>query len=284
MMKNTMKVDLKMIQLRLQSRQIIERDDHFEISNNLGGGATLLLTCSKELPISDPGFPINPLWSVDDLGGLLMRHFGGEYEQLVGSAIAGTYYPAEGECPEHFEVTPADISPMPHALVEISWPLDNPPTEVGLDSEFARRHQALAYYRVDTSDSDADYSSDHGTDLWVMPTNCLGEFQDTLRRVAEQYRLQAAQEIKRYLQRAPYYRNLFHEGDEVLKSLHLNLEYGDEKATLALNADDPEAPRLDFYYDEAHLRTLQHLIESALKVSVLGDLFGGLAHVIALGL
>jgi len=282
-MKNTMSVDLHMLQLRLKPIQVTEADDRFEIPMNLGGGATLLLTCPKELPLDEPGYPVDPLEGVDDLGGLLVRHFGGEYEQCTATALPGTYYPATDDCPERFDIA-TDAFPAPHALIYLSWALDNPPTDVGLHSTFGQRQQALFYHRVDQADADCDYAGDHGTDLWIMPTTCLGEFQNTLQQHADRRQLEIELKIKRYFQSVPYYRNFFHEEDGTIEDLKWKLEYGDEYATLVLGPGEEHETRTPLYYNEAYLKTLRHAIMHGMKMSLLGDLFGGLAGIIALGL
>lgn len=100
----TMKVNLNVLQSVTSQHSIVETDTQFQLPVSLGGGATLVLTCPKELPAEGPGLPIDPFSCVADVRGCLDEFFAGiepaaegepVFQMPVVSAQLGDLYSGE---------------------------------------------------------------------------------------------------------------------------------------------------------------------------------------------
>lgn len=275
-MKKTISIDLEVFQKLVNgdAENIGETDNRFIVLTRLGGGAVLKLLCPKELPIESPGMPVNPIAALSDVGDTLARHFGGEYEQCAASVICGTYIPREGEEPESFDIAVGSPSAAPFALVELAWDPKNPPQNVGLESEFAQRCQAIYYHRVDIDDRDSSYSNAHGTDLWIMPMASLGKFRTVIEEYERARNSSIDLEIRRYQMDKAFYKQLFHEEDSVAKALGWTLDYGPDSATLTVSVKGKdETLQQTYYYNSGCLKCLHDVIGHGLKLHVLNDMF-----------
>lgn len=265
-MKTVMNVSLGRLQNQLDDNEIVEHSDRFETPFCLGGGRTLMFSCPKELPIEAPDVPINPFEGVIDKDGKLAEFFGGEYQECIVNFLPGTYFPAAGDQPARLAVD-VTMTSAEAVMVKISWPLQHPPVNVGLDSEFGRRYHAIAYFRADQADPECNFAPSYGTDIWIMPLSALPPFQAALAARVAHRETETRFAIKSYLMSAPYYREALHEEAETAQMLGLRLEYGDEWAQLI----DRSGTTIDVYYDRTHLKALRNTLMKIMEETVFGS-------------
>lgn len=166
----------------------------------------------------------------------------------------------------------------PQALVLVEFPLDNPPQDVGLESDFARQHEAVYYHRVDQTDPDADYNASHGTDLWVMSMAGLGNFWQEIQRVWSARAAASELAFRRYAMNAPYYRDLFREYDfQVNVILRWKLVYGDERADLTILPGSENEDTVPIYYNQSGNKLLREALNTGLHMRMLDGLLGIIA-------
>lgn len=279
----TMKVNLNVLQSVTSQHSIVETDTQFQLPVSLGGGATLVLTCPKELPAEGPGLPIDPFSCVADVRGCLDEFFAGiepaaegepVFQMPVVSAQLGTFTPASEETPAQFAVSVSPSEDVPHALIRVQWALNNPPPPYNRLGGKADEYAALFAERIDFADPEAAnyFGDDVGVDLWILPIEAIGDLRHRIAKSWELRNDSSEVAYRLYRMSAPRYCERLHEYDERVRDfLHWHLTYGEDYGELVIFPGEENETAFPITYNKSGLKLLSEAVMDGMRAKMMGD-------------
>lgn len=192
------------------------------------GDRPLVISWPRDLPLYTPTSVANPFSLIYDVYGELNKHFGIAADTLFG-VLRGSYNDLEdGGC--EFQLLGRSIPKHRLLMAEIA---DNT-LPIGRED---RHRLGVLWYGTCSSPADQQPPCDYG--LWIIPhaSTCL-EFRQAERRHLLEVNYQSELAWRRYLQRCSYYEWQFRQIDPALRSIGVRLNYGEQFATVSLQAHD----------------------------------------------